>query len=118
MMALDLTCPSTSQLLWSISLVLARASFAAISKLLSSSGCSEGDYTSSMIPQVYFPQSFSPMFPSTNNQLRTSSNLRNQATIQDGKVTVQQFQERQGQSYARNSYKGNATSLGGNNTGG
>ncbi|GJV04636.1 hypothetical protein Tco_1338205 [Tanacetum coccineum] len=29
-------------------------------------------------------------FPSTNNQLRTSSNLRNQATIQDGRVTVQQ----------------------------
>ncbi|GJZ62280.1 hypothetical protein Tco_0618417 [Tanacetum coccineum] len=29
-------------------------------------------------------------FPSTNNQLRTSSNPRNQATIQDGRVTVQQ----------------------------
>ncbi|GKB31750.1 hypothetical protein Tco_0871151 [Tanacetum coccineum] len=28
--------------------------------------------------------------PSTNNQLRTSSNPRNQATIQDGRVTVQQ----------------------------
>ncbi|GKF14022.1 hypothetical protein Tco_0055484, partial [Tanacetum coccineum] len=27
-------------------------------------------------------------FPSTNNQLRTSSNTRNQATIQDGRVTV------------------------------
>ncbi|GJY93129.1 hypothetical protein Tco_0508911 [Tanacetum coccineum] len=26
----------------------------------------------------------------TNSQLRTSSNLRNHATIQDGKVTVQQ----------------------------
>ncbi|GJT46907.1 hypothetical protein Tco_0955622 [Tanacetum coccineum] len=32
----------------------------------------------------------SSRFPSTNNQLRTSSNLRNQATIQDGMVTVQQ----------------------------
>ncbi|GKE82388.1 hypothetical protein Tco_1552388 [Tanacetum coccineum] len=32
----------------------------------------------------------SSRFPSTNNQLRTSSNLRNQATIQDGRVTVQQ----------------------------
>nr|GEW38864.1 retrovirus-related Pol polyprotein from transposon TNT 1-94 [Tanacetum cinerariifolium] len=31
-------------------------------------------------------------FPSTNNQLRTSSNLRNQATIQDGRVTKQQVQ--------------------------
>ncbi|GJT96395.1 hypothetical protein Tco_1091913 [Tanacetum coccineum] len=29
-------------------------------------------------------------FPSTNNQLRTSLNLRNHATIQDGRVTVQQ----------------------------
>ncbi|GKF29932.1 hypothetical protein Tco_0096274, partial [Tanacetum coccineum] len=29
-------------------------------------------------------------FPSTNNQLRTSSNPRNQATIQDSRVTVQQ----------------------------
>ncbi|GJS92736.1 hypothetical protein Tco_0799704 [Tanacetum coccineum] len=30
-------------------------------------------------------------FPTTNNQLRTSSNLRNQATIQDGRVTVQEL---------------------------
>ncbi|GKC28395.1 hypothetical protein Tco_1035689 [Tanacetum coccineum] len=37
--------------------------------------------------------------PSTNNQLRTSSNPRNQATIQDGRVTVQQVQGRQGQCY-------------------
>ncbi|GJX01019.1 hypothetical protein Tco_0184932 [Tanacetum coccineum] len=29
-------------------------------------------------------------FPSTNNQLRTSFNPRNQATIQDGRVTMQQ----------------------------
>nr|GEW11807.1 hypothetical protein [Tanacetum cinerariifolium] len=57
-------------------------------------------------------------FPSTNDQLRTSSNLRNQATIQDGRVTVQQVQGRQGQSYDGNSYKGNATSSGGNNQGG
>nr|GEX88584.1 uncharacterized mitochondrial protein AtMg00810-like [Tanacetum cinerariifolium] len=34
-------------------------------------------------------------FPSTNNQLRTSLNLRNQATIQDGTVIVQQVQGRQ-----------------------
>ncbi|GJT26395.1 retrovirus-related pol polyprotein from transposon TNT 1-94 [Tanacetum coccineum] len=54
-------------------------------------------------------------FPSTNNQLRTSFNPRNQATIQYGKVTVQQVQGRQGQSYAGTSYKGNATSFGGNN---
>ncbi|GKA13571.1 hypothetical protein Tco_0693217 [Tanacetum coccineum] len=34
----------------------------------------------------------SSRFPSTNNQLRTSSNPRNQATIKDGRVTVQQVQ--------------------------
>ncbi|GJR88595.1 retrovirus-related pol polyprotein from transposon TNT 1-94 [Tanacetum coccineum] len=39
-------------------------------------------------------------FPSTNNQLRTSSNPRNQATIQDGRVTMKQVQGRQGQSYS------------------
>ncbi|GKD62903.1 hypothetical protein Tco_1305011 [Tanacetum coccineum] len=43
-------------------------------------------------------------FPSTNNQLRTSSNPRNQATIQDGRVTVQQVHRRQGQSYAGTGY--------------
>ncbi|GJT51570.1 integrase, catalytic region, zinc finger, CCHC-type containing protein [Tanacetum coccineum] len=32
----------------------------------------------------------SSRFPTTNNQLRTSFNLRNQTTIQDGRVTVQQ----------------------------
>ncbi|GJV98807.1 hypothetical protein Tco_1554059 [Tanacetum coccineum] len=51
-------------------------------------------------------------FPSTNNQLRTSSNLRNQATIQYGRVTVQQVQGRQGQSYSGTGYKSNATSSG------
>ncbi|GJZ05664.1 hypothetical protein Tco_0539457 [Tanacetum coccineum] len=35
-------------------------------------------------------------FPSTNNQLRTSSNPRNQATIQDDRVTMLQVQGRQG----------------------
>ncbi|GKG10988.1 hypothetical protein Tco_0342388, partial [Tanacetum coccineum] len=34
-------------------------------------------------------------FLSTNNQLRIFSNLRNQATIQDSRVIVQQVQGRQ-----------------------
>ncbi|GJY31179.1 hypothetical protein Tco_0414674 [Tanacetum coccineum] len=34
-------------------------------------------------------------FPSTNNQLRNSSNLRQQATIHNGRVTVQPLQGRQ-----------------------
>nr|GEW25731.1 hypothetical protein [Tanacetum cinerariifolium] len=52
------------------------------------------------------------MFLSTNNQLRTSLNLRNQATIQDDRVTVKQIQGRQGQSYSDTGYKSNATSSG------
>ncbi|GJT63243.1 hypothetical protein Tco_1006776 [Tanacetum coccineum] len=47
----------------------------------------------------------SSRFPSTNNQLRTSLNLRNQATIKDGRVIVQQVQGRQGQSYSGNRLK-------------
>ncbi|GJX66875.1 hypothetical protein Tco_0302602 [Tanacetum coccineum] len=60
----------------------------------------------------------SSRFPTTNNQLRTSSNPRNQATIQDGRVTVQQVQGRQGQNYSGTTYKSNATNLRGNNTSG
>nr|GEU92187.1 hypothetical protein [Tanacetum cinerariifolium] len=60
----------------------------------------------------------SSRFPSTNNQLRTSSNPRNQATIQDGRVTLQQVQERQGQSYFGTGYKSHATSSWGNNSSG
>ncbi|GJU63206.1 integrase, catalytic region, zinc finger, CCHC-type containing protein [Tanacetum coccineum] len=60
----------------------------------------------------------SSRFSTTNNQLRTSSNLRNQATIQDGRVTVQQVQGRQGQNYSGTTYKGNDTSSRGNTTSG
>ncbi|GKG42312.1 hypothetical protein Tco_0476610, partial [Tanacetum coccineum] len=55
-------------------------------------------------------------FPTTNNQLRTSSNPRNQATIQDGRVIVKQVQGRQGQNYSGTTYKSNATNLKGNTT--
>ncbi|GJZ26526.1 hypothetical protein Tco_0570779 [Tanacetum coccineum] len=55
------------------------------------------------------------MIPLTNNQLRTSSNPRNQATIQDGRVTVQQVQGRQVQNYVGNSTQENATSMVRNN---
>ncbi|GJR12696.1 retrovirus-related pol polyprotein from transposon TNT 1-94 [Tanacetum coccineum] len=60
----------------------------------------------------------SSRFLTTNNQLRTSSNPRNQATIQDGRVTVQQVQGRQGQNYSGTTYKSNATSSRGNTTSG
>nr|GFB92977.1 hypothetical protein [Tanacetum cinerariifolium] len=60
----------------------------------------------------------SSRFPFTNNQLRTSYNTRNQATIQDDRVTVQQVQGRQRQNYTGITYKGNATSLKRNTTSG
>ncbi|GKF51208.1 hypothetical protein Tco_0147675, partial [Tanacetum coccineum] len=41
------------------------------------------------------------------------SNPRNQATIPDGRVIVQQVQGRQGQSYSDTGYRSNATSSGG-----
>ncbi|GKD72754.1 retrovirus-related pol polyprotein from transposon TNT 1-94 [Tanacetum coccineum] len=53
-------------------------------------------------------------FPPSNNQLRTSSNPRNQATIQDGRVTVQQVQGRQTQSFAGTGNRGIATTSRGN----
>ncbi|GJR71252.1 hypothetical protein Tco_0083617 [Tanacetum coccineum] len=60
----------------------------------------------------------SSRFPSTNNQLRTSSNPRNQATIQNDMVTVQQVQGRQGQNYSGTAYNNNATSSRGNTASG
>ncbi|GKA97933.1 retrovirus-related pol polyprotein from transposon TNT 1-94 [Tanacetum coccineum] len=57
-------------------------------------------------------------FPPSNNQLRTSSNSRNQATIQDGRVTIHKVQGRQNQSYAGIGNKGIATTLKGNVTAG
>ncbi|GJZ19367.1 hypothetical protein Tco_0555957 [Tanacetum coccineum] len=53
-------------------------------------------------------------FPPSNNQLRTSSNPKNQATIQDGKVTIQQVQGRQSWSFAGTRNRGIATPLKGN----
>ncbi|GJS15456.1 hypothetical protein Tco_0409928 [Tanacetum coccineum] len=53
-------------------------------------------------------------FPPSNNQLRTSSNPGNQATIQNGRVTVQQIQGRQNQSYAGTRNRGIATTSKGN----
>ncbi|GJY13868.1 hypothetical protein Tco_0383177 [Tanacetum coccineum] len=40
-------------------------------------------------------QSYKTYLPQTNNQLRTSLNTRNQATVQDGRVVVQNVQGRQ-----------------------
>ncbi|GKE62314.1 hypothetical protein Tco_1512681 [Tanacetum coccineum] len=53
-------------------------------------------------------------FPPSKNQLRTSFNPRNQATIQNGRVTVQQVQGRQTQSFAATGNRGIATTSKGN----
>ncbi|GKG28565.1 retrovirus-related pol polyprotein from transposon TNT 1-94 [Tanacetum coccineum] len=44
-----------------------------------------------------FAQSFRVTLPQMNNQLQTSYNTLNQATIQDGRVVVQNVQGRQNQ---------------------
>nr|GEV52987.1 hypothetical protein [Tanacetum cinerariifolium] len=71
-----------------------------------------------IILQAFLIAVASLRFPSTNNQLKTSSNPRNQSTIQDGRVIVKQVQGRQGQSYFGTSYKSNAFNSGENNASG
>ncbi|GKC61367.1 hypothetical protein Tco_1088965 [Tanacetum coccineum] len=61
-----------------------------------------------------FLSTIASRFLPSNNQLRTSSNPRNQATIQDGRVTIQQVQGRQNQSYAGTRNRGIATTSKGN----
>ncbi|GJU89976.1 hypothetical protein Tco_1302399 [Tanacetum coccineum] len=55
-------------------------------------------------------------YPTTNNQLRTSSNPRQQATIYDGKVTVQPVQGRQ-TTYAAGTTRKYTPRASGSNTG-
>ncbi|GKC02325.1 hypothetical protein Tco_0993935 [Tanacetum coccineum] len=57
-------------------------------------------------------QSYKSHLPQTNNQLRTSSNARNKATVQDGRVVVQDVRGRynannQGKPFQRNNLRGN-----------
>ncbi|GJR50246.1 hypothetical protein Tco_1400767 [Tanacetum coccineum] len=47
-------------------------------------------------------QSYKTYLPQTNTQLRTSSNPRNQATVQDGRVVVQNVQGRQNRGQGNN----------------
>ncbi|GJR30276.1 hypothetical protein Tco_1106508 [Tanacetum coccineum] len=47
-------------------------------------------------------QSYKMYLPQTNNQLRTSSNPRNQAIVQDGRVVVQNVQGRQNRGQGNN----------------
>ncbi|GJS55405.1 retrovirus-related pol polyprotein from transposon TNT 1-94 [Tanacetum coccineum] len=70
-------------------------------------------------------QSYRSHLPQTNNQLRASSNARNKAMVQDGKVVVQDVRGRynatnQGRPFQRNNARGNgvAGNVGGQNRGG
>ncbi|GJV59208.1 retrovirus-related pol polyprotein from transposon TNT 1-94 [Tanacetum coccineum] len=58
-------------------------------------------------------QSYKTYLPQTNNQLRTLSNTRNQATVQDGRVVVQNVQGRQNRGQRNNARGGGATGYGG-----
>nr|GEU83882.1 hypothetical protein [Tanacetum cinerariifolium] len=58
-------------------------------------------------------QSYKTFLPQTNNQLRTPSNTRNQATVQDGRVVVQKVQGRQNRGQGMNPQGGGAAGYGG-----
>ncbi|GKF12022.1 hypothetical protein Tco_0049948, partial [Tanacetum coccineum] len=58
---------------------------------------------------ITFLPNVATRFPPSNNQLRTSSNPINQATVQDGRVTVQQVQGSQNLSFAGTRNRGIAT---------
>ncbi|GJR82330.1 hypothetical protein Tco_0153115 [Tanacetum coccineum] len=51
---------------------------------------------------VLLTQSYKTYLPQTNNQLRTSSNSRNQAIVQDGRVVVQNVQGRHNRGQGNN----------------
>nr|GEW91435.1 hypothetical protein [Tanacetum cinerariifolium] len=51
-------------------------------------------------------QSYKTFLPQTNNQLRTSLNTRNQATVQDGRVVVQNVQGRLNRGQGNNPWGG------------
>ncbi|GJS71995.1 retrovirus-related pol polyprotein from transposon TNT 1-94 [Tanacetum coccineum] len=58
-------------------------------------------------------QSYKTYLPQTNNQLRTSSNPRNQATVQDGRVVVQNVQGRQNRGQGSNAQGAGTAGYGG-----
>ncbi|GJV93437.1 retrovirus-related pol polyprotein from transposon TNT 1-94 [Tanacetum coccineum] len=69
-------------------------------------------------------QSYKTYLPQTNNQLRTSSTIRNQATVQDGRVVVQNVQGRRNKGQGNNargagaaSYRGAQNRVGNANLG-
>nr|GEU76415.1 hypothetical protein [Tanacetum cinerariifolium] len=61
-------------------------------------------------------QSYKTFLPQTTNQLRSSSNARNQAIVQDGRLVVQNVQGRQNRGPGMNPRGGNAAGYGGAQT--
>nr|GEZ24616.1 hypothetical protein [Tanacetum cinerariifolium] len=57
-------------------------------------------------------QSYRTFLPQTNNQLRTSSNPKNQAIVQDGRVVVQNVQRRPNRGQGMNPRGGSALGFG------
>ncbi|GJU16133.1 retrovirus-related pol polyprotein from transposon TNT 1-94 [Tanacetum coccineum] len=57
-------------------------------------------------------QTYKTFLPQINNQLRTSSNPRNQATVQDGRVVVQNVQGRQNRGQGNNARGAGAVGYG------
>ncbi|GKB36798.1 hypothetical protein Tco_0881740 [Tanacetum coccineum] len=58
---------------------------------------------------IFLSSAYRSKFPPTNNQLRTLSNPRTQAIIQNGQVMVHNVQGRQSQGYAGSARKNQAT---------
>ncbi|GJW35122.1 reverse transcriptase domain-containing protein [Tanacetum coccineum] len=58
---------------------------------------------------MFLSTAMNSIFPPNNNQLRTSSNPRTQATVQDDRVTVQNIQGHRSQGYGVNTGNSQAT---------
>nr|GEV55553.1 hypothetical protein [Tanacetum cinerariifolium] len=69
--------------------------------------------TENLIENLTLTQSYKTFLPQTNNQLRTSSNARNQATVQDDRVVVQNVQGRQNRGQGMNPRGGSTAGYGG-----
>nr|GEU52573.1 hypothetical protein [Tanacetum cinerariifolium] len=65
-----------------------------------------------MVTLALLTQSYRTFLPQTNNQLRTFSNPKNQATVQDGRVVVQNVQGRPNRGQGMNPWGRNATGYG------
>nr|GEV10553.1 hypothetical protein [Tanacetum cinerariifolium] len=85
------------------------ANYSGLAVLVFKQGDNHIDAINKMMP--FLSTVVTSRFPSTNNQLRSSSNPRQQATVHDGRVTVQPLQGRQN-SYAAGTSGTRANTLG------